>query len=125
MMIRTLTEDGLWDGLDTADVPFHGLRTALAIIHHSIRSYLVRRDLDFQERYTDAEIYQPLERVALRYAVDSLPDGAVVPWYHSVVDRNSRAILRDSPIIVLDEAIPNIDFETGTVIEKTTEFNHR
>ncbi|THG96760.1 hypothetical protein EW026_g5132 [Hermanssonia centrifuga] len=129
------------DGHNIAEVGLHVLRSRLALVPQDSILFLgtLRENLDPQGTRTDAELIESLKRAWL------LPrDGSVDPAAEakfsldaSVTDEGSnysagekqllalcRALIKNSKIIVLDEATSNVDVETDAKLQRTiqTEF---
>ncbi|KAF9044293.1 multidrug resistance-associated ABC transporter [Panaeolus papilionaceus] len=129
------------DNVNTAEVPLHTLRSRMALVPQDNSLFLgtLRENLDPQHSQTDSELIAVLQRASL------LPkDGPIDPTVEAkfsldavVSDEGSnysagekqllalcRALVKNSRIIILDEATSNVDVETDSKVQRTiqTEF---
>ena len=114
------------DGMDTADVSLHELRSALAIIPQDAHLFTgsLRFNLDPREERSDAEIWHALTSVGMADKVESRGEGleVVVKGNFSVGEAQllcmARALLRSAQIIVIDEGTASVDAESDAVIQQ-------
>ena len=129
-MLEPLCGKILIDGIDISTIGLYQLRSMLSIIPQVPTLFIgtIRSNLDPFKEYTDERIWEVLEQVQLKSFISSLKLKLENPVSeggsdYSVGQRQlfcfARALLRDSKIIIMDEATSNIDFETDQVIQET------
>ncbi|KAI0649348.1 ABC protein [Trametes meyenii] len=137
------------DGVDISKIGLKDLRSKISIIPQDplLFSGTIRSNLDPFHLYTDAELWDALHR---SYLVESpkgeaATDGSHTPTSRfnldsivesegsnlSVGERSllslARALVKDSQVVVLDEATASVDLETDAKIQETiqTQFRHK
>ncbi|XP_064609512.1 ATP-binding cassette sub-family C member 12-like [Liolophura sinensis] len=118
----------LIDGVDIAQLSLHQLRSRLSVIPQDpvLFAGSLRRNLNPMKNCTDEDIWTALKKSQLKEKVYHLP-GQLLYYVEnngtnfSVGERQllcmTRALLRKTPIVLLDEATASVDTETDSKIQ--------
>uniref|UniRef100_A0A5G2R8U0 Multidrug resistance-associated protein 4 n=1 Tax=Sus scrofa TaxID=9823 RepID=A0A5G2R8U0_PIG len=123
-------EGRIWiDGIWTTTIGLHDLRKKMSVVPQEpvLFTGTMRKNLDPFHEHTDEELWNALEEVQLKEAVEGLPgklntelaeSGSNLSAGQRQLVSFARAILRKNQILIIDKATSNVDPRTDEVIKK-------
>uniref|UniRef100_A0A8D0RRF4 Multidrug resistance-associated protein 4 n=1 Tax=Sus scrofa TaxID=9823 RepID=A0A8D0RRF4_PIG len=117
--------DGIW----THNIGLHDLRKKMTVVPQEpvLFTGTMRKNLDPFRDHTDEELWNALDEVQLKEAIEGLPGKLNTEFAESGSNLSAgqrqlvsfaRAILRKNKILIIDKATSNVDPRTDEVIKK-------
>ncbi|GAM24551.1 hypothetical protein SAMD00019534_077260 [Acytostelium subglobosum LB1] len=135
-MVNPSAGEILIDDLNIVDIGLYDLRSRLSVIPQEpfIFSGTLRDNIDPAKVYSDEQIWSSLEKVQMKPVISGMPMALSTP-----VDRGGdtfstgqkqllclcRALLRNSKIVLMDEATASLDYHTDSIIKETIANNFK
>ncbi|KAM9969411.1 hypothetical protein ACTFIR_001246 [Dictyostelium discoideum] len=127
----------LIDGIDISKVQLQKLRSSIGIVPQDpfIFTGTIRSNIDPFNEFTDFEIWESIEKVKLKDAINSMPLKLETALQENGDNGFSygqkqllclcRTILKNFKIILMDEATSSIDYHTAQLIKQTIQENFK
>ncbi len=122
----------LIDGVDLREFTISSLRQSIGLVTQEpiLFSESIAWNIALEENFDLVRVQKVAEAVGLSGLIESLPDG-----YHTVIGERgitlsggqkqlvtvARALYRDPPVLILDEATASLDSESEQIIQKALE----
>lgn len=114
----------LIDGIDYKNITDESIRELISVVTQNVHLFTgtIKENLSIAKKdFTDEEINNVLEKSMLKNMIDNLPDG--INTHIGELGKKlsggeikrigiARALLKNSPIIIFDEATNHLDFDT-------------
>jgi ABC-type multidrug transport system fused ATPase/permease subunit len=128
-ILESITGKILIDDIDISKIGLDKLRSSLTIIPQDpcLFQGTLKYNIDPLNKYSNEEILNVFQKIGFDYIINKNPKGFNMEVAEggtnlSVGEKQliciSRAILRKTKIIIMDEATANIDYETESIIQK-------
>lgn len=119
-----------YDGIDSSIVQEEYIFKNMTLVHQDVFLFddSIKNNITFFNYYNTIKINEAIQKAALSNLVDSLPlgmdeqigeNGAYFSGGEKQRLTIARAIIRESPIILMDESTASLDIKTALNIEKT------
>lgn len=129
-MVEVSSGQIIIDGLDVQKLGLNDVRKRITIIPQDpvMFSGTIRFNLDPLQEQSDAALWDALEKTHMREFVSTYEEGldAMVSEYGENISAGqrqvlclTRALLRNSKVVILDEASSSLDMETDKLIQET------
>ncbi|KAN0024954.1 hypothetical protein ACTFIV_009363 [Dictyostelium citrinum] len=127
----------LIDGIDISKFQLQKLRSSIGIVPQDpfIFTGTIRSNIDPFDEFTDFEIWESIEKVKLKDAINSMPLKLETPLHENGDNGFSygqkqllclcRTILKNFKIVLMDEATSSIDYHTAQLIKQTIQENFK